>query len=87
MTSKDKTGDKLIASMRKSKTGTVTQKTSARSASAGSTTAADTPVRKKAVPKTAPNAASAVNEKPKKTAVPVPVQDGSFSHGRRVWPD
>jgi hypothetical protein len=50
MTSKDKTGDKLVASMRKSKTGTVTQKTSERSASAGSTTAADKPARKKAEP-------------------------------------
>jgi len=83
MTSKDKTGDKLIASMRKSKTGTVTQKTSERSASAGSTTAADTPASKK----TAKQAASTANAKPKKTAAPAPKQGATFSHGRRVWPD
>jgi len=81
MTSKDNTGDKLVASMRKSKTGTVTQKTSERSASAGFRSAAGRPARKKAAPKVASVA------KAKKKVAPTPKQGGGFSHGRRVWPD
>jgi len=83
MTSKDNTGDKLIASMRKSKTGTVTQKTSERTASAASKTVADMPVSKQAAPK----AASTAKTKSKKKAAPAATQSGGFSHSRRVWPD
>jgi septal ring-binding cell division protein DamX len=79
MTSKDKTGDKLIASMRKSKTGTVTQKTSERSASAGKT------AKKKAAPKAASKPAPIA--KVKKKAAPAVESGSGFSHGRRVWPD
>jgi hypothetical protein len=83
MTSKDKTGDKLIASMRKSKTGTVTQKTSERSASAGSTMSADTSASKQAATK----AVTTATARAKKKAAPAPKQGGGFSHGRRIWPD
>jgi hypothetical protein len=75
MTSKDKTADQLVASIRKSKTGTVAQKNQARS------TAKKTPARRAAKP-----AAST----PKKTAARTPARSessGGYCHGRRVWPD
>jgi len=80
MTSKDKTADQLVASIRKSKTGTVAQKTQARS------TAKKAPARRAA----AKPAAST----PKKATARTPARStgngtssGSYSHGRRVWPD
>jgi hypothetical protein len=79
MTSKDKTADQLVASIRKSKTGDVAQKNQARS------TAKKAPARPAAKP-----AAST----PKKTAARIPARSsyngtssGGYSHGRRVWPD
>jgi hypothetical protein len=75
MTSKDKTADQLVASIRKSKTGTVARKNQARS------TANKAPARPAAKP-----AASTQ----KKTAARTPAgsaSSGGYSHGRRVWPD
>ena len=79
MTSKDKTADQLVSSIRKSKTGTVAQKNQARS------TAKKAPARRAEKP-----AAST----PKKIAARTPVRStsngtssGGYSHGRRVWPD
>jgi hypothetical protein len=79
MTSKDKTADQLVASIRKSKTGTVAQKNPARR------TAKKTPARGAAMPAAAT---------PGKTAARTPARatgsetgSGVYSHGRRVWPD
>jgi hypothetical protein len=79
MTSKDKTADQLVASIRKSKTGTVAQKNQTRS------TAKKAPARPVAKP-AAPT--------PKKPAARTPARStdrvtssGGYSHGRRVWPD
>lgn len=79
MTTKDKTADQLVASIRKSKTGTVAQKNQARS------TSKQTPARGAAKPAAA---------MPKKTAARTPARaagsetgSGGYSHGHRVWPD
>ncbi len=71
MTTRDKTGNQLVDSIRKSKSGTVAQKTAARrpagkSATTGRSRAAKTP--------------AAPVEKPAG-------RDGGYSYGRRVWPD
>ena len=82
MSPKSKTGDKLVASIRKSKTGTVANKTSQRSDSDKSTAKTKAAASK--------SASKAVTSKPAPSAAK---QDrGStfnptFSHGRRVWPD
>ena len=73
MSSKDKTGAKLVASIRKSKTGTVASKTADRP------DARETTVRKKA---------SASRSASKATPDRGSQGDNSlYSRGRRVWPD
>ena len=72
MSTKSKTSDKLVASVRKSKTGTVAQKTSERQKAA----------EPAAKPK-APTARSASTSASKATAG----SNNGYSFGRRVWPD
>lgn len=71
MTSKDKTGDQLVATIRKSKSGAAARKTAVRS-HAGKP-AATAPART-----AGPDARRA--ERPSGS------RDG-YSHGHRVWPD
>jgi hypothetical protein len=80
MTSKDKTGDKLVASIRKSKSGTVASKTSERPAG-------ESAARSSNAPKTR-SESTAATKKPVSTVATIQ-QDrkDSYSFGRRVWPD
>jgi hypothetical protein len=71
MNSEDKTGDKLVASMRKSKTGTVASRTTERP---GARQASARP--KASTSKPAMKAAATDRD-----------VNNPFSHGRRVWPD
>lgn len=77
MTSKDKTGDKLVASIRKSKSGTVASKTSQRP------DADESAAKPKATTAKSSTAAT------RKSATAETEQDrkNTFSHGCRVWPD
>jgi hypothetical protein len=75
MTSKDKTADQLVASIRKSKTGTVARKNQARS------TAQKAPARRAAKP------AAATRKKGAARTATGAAGSGGYSHGRRVWPD
>ena len=79
MSSKDKTGDKLVASVRKSKTGTVARKTSQRS-DAGEA---------EAKPKSTAtrSALKATTNKSASTAKTSQERENNYSYGRRVWPD
>ena len=79
MTSKDKTSDKLLASIRKSKTGAATRK------APETAEVAKTAEINSAAGQTASATASASRNvrKPEKTVK----NQVSFSHGRRVWPD
>ena len=81
MSSEDNTADKLVASIRKTKTGT----------SPSSTSTVKKKVAKKATPKVAKKAAA-----PKKAATASSENTNAnrkkelvslFEHGRRVWPD
>lgn len=76
MTSKDKTGDKLVASMRKSKTGNVASKTAAPPVA----DAADKPRADPAV--SGPVAGAAKQREQRKTT-----SQDSYTVGQRVWPD
>lgn len=71
MTSKDKTGDQLVASIRKSKSGPAARK-AARRSPAG---------------KPAATAAGRAAKKPPTGATEKNRDVGGYSHGRRVWPD
>jgi len=75
MSSKDKTGDKLVASIRKSKTGTVASKTSERPDARATTDKSKASTAKPAA-KVTPNQ-------------DVKNQGGKslYSSRRRVWPD
>lgn len=79
-TGKDKTGDQLVASIRKSKTGAATRSTTTRRAPS-----------KPAAPKadTAESKPEAQTTKPATVAKPktASVQQDSYQSGRRVWPD
>ncbi len=78
MSTKSKTGAKLVASIRKSKTGTVASKTSERP---DASTAA-------AKPKAAANSSGSKTTANKQASKTVTQErKNSFSHGRRVWPD
>lgn len=77
MTNKDKTGDQLVASMRKTKSGAVTRKTAARR----STRKPAKPAASRPAPARPAKAISTTAAEAE--AVP---QDG-YSAGRRVWPD
>ena len=87
MTSKDTTGDKLVASIRKTKTGTtpaagstVKKKVVAKKATPKSAKKAAAP--KPATPKAAPKTSTEnTNANRKKELVNI------FHTGRRVWPD
>ena len=79
MTSKDKTGDKLVASIRKSKSGTVASKTSERLA--GESAARSN------VPKTRSESTAATKKPASTVARNQQEQKDSYSFGRRVWPD
>jgi hypothetical protein len=72
MTTEDKTGDKLVASIRKTKAGA----TGATETDAPAAPAA--PTRKKSVAKK-----TAADE----SSVEKPVADGQYLRARRVWPD
>lgn len=74
MSTKKKTANKLVASIRKSKTGTVANKTSQRP-DATETAAESKSVATRSAPKPAPKEAT-IEDRRK-----------FFSHGRRVWPD
>lgn len=78
MTSKDKTGDQLVASIRKSKTGTVSRKTADRS-SADEANAKSKPPAKSTSP--APKTRASTNSQAGK------LPKDPYSLGRRVWPD
>jgi len=75
VTGKDKTGDKLVASIRKSKTGAVAGKPGTQVPAGMPTVTAEANT----------GAAASRNKKP------VSREPGSagdaYSHGRRVWPD
>jgi len=75
MTSKDKTGAKLVASIRKSKTGTVASKTSERP---DSRAAADKPKASTAKP---------ASKSPPEQNIKHQGSISSYSSRRRVWPD
>ena len=79
MSTKSKTGAKLVASVRKSKTGTVASKTSQRPDSDES----------EAKPKAtaARSASKTATNKSASTATTNEDRRNVFSHGRRVWPD
>ena len=80
MSSKKKTGDKLVASVRKSKTGSVAKKTSQRpnaSLAARPKAAAGGAAAKAGTGKTAASTTTATSKVRKK----------GYSLGRRVWPD
>lgn len=75
---KDKTGDRLVASIRKSKTGGVVNKSAAPATM-------DEPSTTKPATKTIPTAATASDAKkhhPDSTR-----SHDNYSVGRRVWPD
>ena len=77
---KDKTGDKLVASIRKTRAG-ATKKTTARKAEkAGGATAA-------AGERPAPRAGTRTAARAEKKSVQVPESRDSYQYGRRVWPD
>lgn len=72
MTSKDKTGDQLVASIRKSKSGPATRKAPPRRSSGGKSTA---------------TAAIRAADEPVMRAATKPRETSGYSLGRRVWPD
>lgn len=76
MNSKDKTGNKLVASIRKSKTATVGNKASERPASGDAAAKSKTPTA--GVGSTARSASS---------VAPKQAIHNGYSLGRRVWPD
>jgi hypothetical protein len=86
MTSKDKTGDQLVASIRKTKSGAAarnsgTQNTSEKQAAEKPASEKPAPARKPATPKSRAT-------KPKSAAAKKSDNDGdAYSCGRRVWPD
>ena len=78
MSTKSKTGAKLVDSIRKSKTGAVASKTSERPAA--KKTAA---TKSKASASRSTSSASKSAAKASTNSAPT----NGFSHGRRVWPD
>lgn len=78
MTTKDKTGDQLVASMRKSKTGSVASKTAAPATK-------DNPAAVKPQTEAKPSATTAGTAK--KRQQPGTRSRDNYSIGRRVWPD
>jgi hypothetical protein len=73
MTGKDKTGDQLVASIRKTKqAATESKKTSARRTAPVKKASATAPKKTAAAPKTARRAKPAA---------------GNYQQGKRVWPD
>lgn len=75
MTNKDKTSNKLVASIRKSKTGAVAHKTSERPDAGASLAKSKPPAPVRREP--APAAKTASKQR----------RSDAFSTGRRVWPD
>jgi len=79
MTSKDKTGDKLVASIRKSKSGTVASKSSERPAGESAARSNASKIRSES---------TAATKKPASTvATNQQERNDGYSFGRRVWPD
>ena len=76
----DKTGDKLVASIRKTRAG-ATKKTTARKAEKAGTGGAATGARP------APRASTRTAARAEKKTVQVPETPDSYQYGRRVWPD
>ena len=82
MTSKDTTGDKLVASIRKTKTGSTPAAGSTVKKKVVAKKAAPKVAKKAAAPKkAAPKASENTNANRKKELV------NMFHTGRRVWPD
>ncbi|MCB1803063.1 MAG: hypothetical protein KDI82_15335 [Gammaproteobacteria bacterium] len=89
MTSTDKTGDKLVDSIRRTKAGT------GQAAKSGSTAEPSASSAAKPAPKPATKAAGASASKPKARKAPVgkgsttkaDSEAATFTFGRRVWPD
>lgn len=77
MMNKDKTGDRLIASIRKSKTDSVASKTA--------TPAKNKPGAADPTPETTPPAPTAGAAKKRETDSSL--SQDNYSIGRRVWPD
>ena len=73
MTGKDKTGDQLVASIRKTKQAATTRKKTVARKSQPKTAATGAPAKK---PSTTP-----------KTTRPLKPAAGSYQQGKRVWPD
>jgi hypothetical protein len=77
----DKTGDKLVASIRKTRAGAA-KKTATRKATTGGTAAAAArklPAKKQATPR----AVAKAGEK----AARMPESTDAYQYGRRIWPD
>ena len=87
MTSKDKTSDKLLASVRKSKTGTVARKTSEQQNVGKSAAKSKAPTKSAPTKPKAPTKSKAPAAKSASGAETNQNRDDGFSLGRRVWPD
>jgi cytoskeletal protein RodZ len=83
MTSKDKTGDQLVASIRKSKSGEVSRKNTKRRATSGRKKTSS--ARKTSTP--ASKAAKTTKDSSRVSKVEANVSSDSYSAGGRIWPD
>lgn len=86
MTSKDKTGDQLVASIRKSKSGAVTRKSGDNDTASSTDQSTPAAASATAAESAAPARARTSKPKPASKATTGTRQDG-YSSGRRVWPD
>jgi len=75
----DKTGDKLVASIRKTRAGAAKKTTARKAATSG--TVASTAGKQ---PKTRSRPAAG---KAEKKVLPAPVSTDAYQYGRRIWPD
>ncbi len=91
MTSKDKTGDQLVASIRKTKSGAAARNSGTQDTTekqAAEKPAAEQPASEKPAPARKPAAPKSRATKPKPAAAKKSDNDGdAYSCGRRVWPD
>lgn len=83
MSTKSKTANKLVSSIRKSKTGAVAKKTSERPDATKSATRSKASASK-STPKTTPKTAA---KKSSSATTANRDRQNPFSRGRRVWPD
>ena len=89
MTSKDKTGDQLVASIRKTKSGAAARNSgeSAAAEKAAEKPAASKPAADKPAPARKPAAPKTRATRPKPAAATKSDDGDGYSSGRRVWPD